>query len=138
MDAPPRVTADDRLRALERRWRETGDRADEGALLLERVRLGLLDRTQLELAAFCAHEGARRALGETAWPPDLRETLAGLERWGPAAVSTATGALLQALRDAQVEPGKGTPVLEAALGSVEARTLLRYVRAALIELALGA
>jgi hypothetical protein len=113
--------ADD-LAALEQRWRDTGDRADEGALLLARVRAGLLDRSRLELAAFCAHEGARRALDVREWPPDLGETLAGLARWGPAAVDAAARALAQA---------------ELDLGNVDARTQLRHVRAALIELALG-
>lgn len=61
--------SDDRLRALERRWRETGSADDEAALLLERVRLGRLDRGRLELAARWGHEGAMVATGLGGAPP---------------------------------------------------------------------
>lgn len=52
-----RVT-DSRLRALERRWKETGTVQDEAAYLVERVRVGDLERSKLELAAVCRHEAA--------------------------------------------------------------------------------
>ena len=53
--------SDQRLRELERRWKETNSPDDEAAYLLERVRVGDLPRERLELAAYCGHEGARRA-----------------------------------------------------------------------------
>lgn len=58
--------ADSRLRDLERRFRETGAVADEGAYLAERVRAGDLDRDRLVLAAYCEHPAAREALGSAA------------------------------------------------------------------------
>ena len=56
--------SDERLRELERRWRETQAVGDQAAYLLERVRVGDLSQERLELAAYCGHEGAREALGE--------------------------------------------------------------------------
>jgi len=53
---------DSKLRELERRWKETGSVEDEARYLLERVRVGDLERERLELAAYCGHEGARWAL----------------------------------------------------------------------------
>jgi hypothetical protein len=55
--------ADERLRELERRWRETGAPADEAALLLERVRAGTLKQERLELASWCGHAAATLATG---------------------------------------------------------------------------
>ncbi|MCW8137454.1 MAG: hypothetical protein KIT58_00945 [Planctomycetota bacterium] len=55
--------SDQKLRELERRWRETGSPDDKAAYLLERVRVGDLTQERLELAAYCGHEGARRAVG---------------------------------------------------------------------------
>ena len=43
--------SDQKLRDLERRWKETGSPDDEAAYLLERVRAGELSRERLELAA---------------------------------------------------------------------------------------
>lgn len=70
--------SDERLRELERRWKETGAVADEAAYLLERVRIGSLTPTRLELAAYCGSEGARQALDG---PPsaDLQSLLRRLE-----------------------------------------------------------
>ncbi len=56
--------SDDRLRALERRWRVTRILEHEAAWLLERVRAGELAQDKLELAALCGHEGARHAISE--------------------------------------------------------------------------
>ena len=53
--------SDSKLRELERRWRETKSVEDEAAYLRERVRVGDLTQERLELAAYCGHEGARRA-----------------------------------------------------------------------------
>jgi hypothetical protein len=57
--------SDQRLRDLERRWRETGTVEDEAAYLLERVRAGDLSRERLEIAAYLGHEGAAMALAPT-------------------------------------------------------------------------
>lgn len=50
--------ADDRLRELERRFRETGAAQDEAAWLRERLRAGALDEERLRLAALFAHDAA--------------------------------------------------------------------------------
>ncbi len=68
--------SDARLRELERRWKETGSPDDEAAYLLERVRVGDLTRERLELAAYCGHEGARKATGA---PDPLPEVV--LHEW---------------------------------------------------------
>lgn len=74
---------DARLRDLERRSRETGSVEDEAAYLLERVRAGTLTRERLELAAYCGHDGARRALGDTkATRIGVKRWAVGLRRWG--------------------------------------------------------
>lgn len=59
---------DERLRLLERRWRETGAAADEAAWLVERRRAGELPAERLELAAFLEHEAALLAHGPAADP----------------------------------------------------------------------
>ena len=61
--------SDSKLRELERRWRETGSVEDEAAYLRERVRVGDLTQERLELAAYCGHEGARRAVAQAPYPP---------------------------------------------------------------------
>lgn len=53
--------SDQRLRELERRWRETGAVANEAAYLRERVRAGDLTPERLAVAACCGHAGARTA-----------------------------------------------------------------------------
>ena len=80
--------SDERLRELERRWKETGAVEDEAAFLLERVRAGDLTREKLETAAhYCEHEAACLALGlpmpqhnveVDAWLVALRDRQEGL------------------------------------------------------------
>ena len=48
---------DEKLRGLERRWKQSGSPDDEAAYLLERVRVGDLTHERLELAA-CYRGGA--------------------------------------------------------------------------------
>jgi hypothetical protein len=62
--------SDERLRMLERRWKETGAVEDEAAYLQERLRTGDLARDKLELAAYLGYPGARAALGGEAPPAD--------------------------------------------------------------------
>jgi hypothetical protein len=50
--------ADERWRALERRWQQTGAVADEAALLAERVRAGDLSEARVRLVAWLGHEAA--------------------------------------------------------------------------------
>jgi hypothetical protein len=58
--------SDEQLRALERRWKETGAAQDEAALLLERVRVGDLEQARLESALLRSRVEARppEAAGE--------------------------------------------------------------------------
>lgn len=55
--------SDERLRALERRWREAGSAEDEAAWLQERVRTGALTQGAVELAALAGHRAARAVTG---------------------------------------------------------------------------
>jgi hypothetical protein len=65
--------SDAELRALERRWRESGSSADEEALLRARVRQGVTTPARVEVAAICGHKGARALL------PDDRKLVVGRE-----------------------------------------------------------
>lgn len=55
------AVSDQRLRDLERRWKETGAPRDEAALLLERVRVGDLEQSSLEIAGLAGWVGAELA-----------------------------------------------------------------------------
>lgn len=57
--------SDQRLRELERRWRETGDVEDEAAYQRERLRCGELARAKLEAAGLLGHPAAQWLLPET-------------------------------------------------------------------------
>ena len=61
---------DDRLRAMERRFRESGSVEDEATWLIERVRSGDLSSDCLRLAACCGHPAACLATGVSG-PGDL-------------------------------------------------------------------
>lgn len=88
--------SDQRLREFERHWRDTGSLQDEAAYLRERLRVGDLSQDQVELAAYCGHEAARR-LSLADWTErtvsngdqrvedlqSLIDWLKGLGRWGP-------------------------------------------------------
>lgn len=71
---------DERLRALERRWRESGSTEDEAAWLAERLRTGSLLPDRLRLAAHCGHPAASLLLGMT--QPGLARRLIGFVRGG--------------------------------------------------------
>jgi len=72
---------DSKLRELERRWKEIGSVEDEARYLLERVRVGDLEREKLELAAYCGHEAAALALTpDNPEPADVEDLLALLEQ----------------------------------------------------------
>lgn len=75
--------ADERLRALRRRWEETGSVDDEAAYLRERVRAGELTLARLELAAHGGHEAARLACGGGVAATSLTDWLHAMSAWGP-------------------------------------------------------
>lgn len=81
--------SDERLRQLERRWRETSAVEDEAAYLLERVRAGTLTQEQLELAAYCGHRAARSLCQSVESPAELIDWTRGLSRWAAEAPKRA-------------------------------------------------
>ena len=93
--------SDDKLRELERRWKETGSVEDEAAYLLERVRAGELTRERLELVAYCGHRGAAVAIGTVGLggnSGDLEAWAKGLSQWHEALVQAGLVAAGLALR----------------------------------------
>jgi len=72
------------LRELERRFRETGCVEDEAAWLRARAQAGELEKSRLELAAYCHHEAAVTALGLEALGEQrgFRRWANGLSAWG--------------------------------------------------------
>lgn len=70
--------SDERLRALERRWQETGSMGDGVAYLNEGLRVGVLQRGQLALAAHCGNAAARAVLSAAV---PLPEPAAALGVW---------------------------------------------------------
>lgn len=52
------MSTDSRIRELERKWKESGSVEDEAAYLLERVRVGDLEKEKLELAAWLGQPAA--------------------------------------------------------------------------------
>lgn len=55
--------SDDRLRLIERRWRETGSPQDEAAHITERIRVGALLRSRVRAAAILGHPAALLVAG---------------------------------------------------------------------------
>lgn len=114
--------SDERLRQLERRWKETGSVEDEAAFLLGRVRAGDLTDERLELAAFCGHAGARRACPQVVRNPPqdpvrLFEEVEG--SWGKrvavgVAVAAAQAALTSCSRSGHPEAAVPTFLVDAA------------------------
>lgn len=123
-------TSDAQLRALERRALETNDADDQAALLLQRTRVGALDRLRLELAAQCGHEAARRATGAkpdrsfAELPPGalslLLEVLADLAAQEPRSVRLAMALKQAALELFRTErgPGERKELLESIAAAV--------------------
>lgn len=69
--------SDDRLRDLERRWRDSGSTEDASRLLQERLRAGQVSRERVELAAYWGSSLARTLTGGTASvapPTDFADT----------------------------------------------------------------
>lgn len=98
--------SDERLRELERRARETGAPDDQAAWLVERVRMGRLERRRLEVAAHAGHEGARLALGTKTLPAPTREWARGLVRPGERELAVVA---LTAIATRLVEHCQGLP-----------------------------
>lgn len=70
--------SDERVRAAERRWRESGAIEDEAALLRERLRAGPLAASRLRWAAACGHAAAGAVIGGRL-PEDLTALQAELD-----------------------------------------------------------
>jgi hypothetical protein len=116
-----KVMSDTRLRELERRWKETGSPDDEAAYLKERVRVGDLTQERLELAAYCGHEGARRAVrgslpGATTGAVEWTRHLG---RWPEAAAVAAVAAARMAVETVDLDDSSGARP-EQILGAVRA------------------
>lgn len=107
--------SDERLRELERRWKETGAVKDEAAFLLERVRAGQLPQERLELAARLGVQAANTALGRTATKVVLDEV----------PVTSAEEAVRMAVAAARVpmpywlDKHKDTPIAAQAREAIE-------------------
>lgn len=100
---------DARLRALERRWRETGASADHACYLVERLRTGELPVDRARLAAYLGDPAAREALGiapETE-AASQRAWAAGLHAWRdpvPARVALAAARAVLPVFDRGLNP----------------------------------
>ena len=126
--------ADDRLRLLERRFRETGSAEAEAAWLRERVRQGELAAWRLDVARHCGHPGlARPGQDPLAFGPWLaglpfprrrgrvvrdwvRVPLAGFAALAPVVEAMGTGAVAReaqaAIEACVVHGGCAPPVLD--------------------------
>lgn len=128
--------SDERLRTLERRWRETGSPHDEAAWLSERVRVGALDVERLRLAAALGHDASLALLGDDAPAPAPHapcELISSLKPLGPAAFNRAA---IVALRLLDPEPAEVVAALSAWLGC-PCEGCARGVRRAAREAQLG-
>lgn len=74
--------AESYVRALERRWRQTGDLQDEILYLREQVRAGLVPSKSLQLAAHCGHAASLQALQQAAHQLTVRQWYIRLQDWG--------------------------------------------------------
>lgn len=113
--------SDERLRQLERRWKETGSAEDEAVFLLARVRAGELTRERLELAAFCGSPGALRAAPQVVEKPseDLGRLLEAVEEsWGTLPAIGSGVAAARAAVDSCLKSGHPRAVLPTALVDV--------------------
>lgn len=84
------------LRALERRWHETGSHEDEASYLRARLKAGTLTRSQVELWAYCELPAALLVLPDPgpAPPTQLERWVEGLERFGRRPTAAAAVASL--------------------------------------------
>jgi len=86
--------SDERLRELERRWKETGSVADEAAFLHEMLRVDAITAPDLQLAALLDHDASRAVLGASDLPPPQgSEWEQALAAWGPGVLIRAVVAL---------------------------------------------
>lgn len=119
--------ADDRIRSLERRFKQSGSLDDEAAWLAARNRAGEISDDQLELAADLAHDPARLALNKpplryldlSVWSRELHD------RWGQAVLVrvalATTRHLLATIRPDELPEGAGEAWgwIENSLGAVD-------------------
>lgn len=100
--------SDEKLRELERRWKETGAVEDEAAYLLERVRAGELTQERLELAARMGNRGAMFAANLPRLA-DLNEALDMFAGVSPQLIAAAAAAVYEPVAEhaskRQASPG---------------------------------
>ncbi len=114
---------DERLRALERRWRETGAEEDEVALLAERLRAGRLDPARARLAVLLGCSRTARALGSTEPPPSAAVLAGHLGASGAVTLGRAVVAVARATSGAWRDDGappEAPARFERALAAAEA------------------
>ena len=87
----------ERLRELERRWKETRSVEDETAYLVESARTGVLTRAALEAAAALGHPAAQVALDQHHAAKDLESLLLVISRLGSSALIRGMSALARGL-----------------------------------------
>jgi hypothetical protein len=127
--------SDDRLRDLQRRYRESGDAADGAAWLRARLRAGELSPERLELAARAGDRAAAQAADLPSPPEDLEAFLAPIPAEIPmlkgmlaavrAARSWRKGNLKAALDDSAAwldDPQRESDDLEPHMGIIAGRT----------------
>jgi hypothetical protein len=113
------VVSDERLRELERRWKETGSIEDEASWLAERLRLGRASKDMVALAAHCGHAAAQRVRGEGAM--DAAEWIRSVRGFGGEAsvrAILAVGPLSRIVTEARVSLGR-TPTSESHASGIE-------------------
>lgn len=110
--------SDDRLRELERRWRETGALGDRAAYLQERARCGDLEPERLRLAAFLGAEvgGAEPEPPPVAEDLDLAAWIGALAAYG--VVTLRRAAIAAADHSARQASSSGMP-MRAVLAAEE-------------------
>ncbi|MEZ6184488.1 MAG: hypothetical protein R3F62_05685 [Planctomycetota bacterium] len=107
--------SDQRIRELERRWRETGELEAEIAWLRARLHGGSLPLRRAEVAAGLGSEAARAALGAGGAHDDVVDTLHALIDLSPPAAARAAVAVACAIAR---QFGPDEPALEELVGSL--------------------
>ena len=121
--------ADERLRDLERRAAQTGAIEDQARLLLERVRVGNLDREMLYLAAHCGHPAAQAATKTTTMPMwQFKEWLNMFQQWDKEVCIRAALALRHEIITTFYRSFPDETILGATIQAVRAWVIYSYAR----------
>jgi hypothetical protein len=117
--------SDERLRQLERRFREARTTEAEAAWLQARLRAGAIAPERVQLAAYCDHEPAQSVLGADVPEPlyGFRAWAKGIQHWGREAtlrlvVSTAQAAWENAGASSDAQADRLLPLLRTAEAAV--------------------